>query len=101
ARFFFGCAMIFYMNPLLSLSMIHLSMEKLPSGTGIFHFIRAMVGGVGTSIFTTLFERRTIFHHERLASVLTPYNPLIAKNMTQQSLAELNQSLDNQAAMLA
>ncbi|MBS3904625.1 MAG: DHA2 family efflux MFS transporter permease subunit [Simkania sp.] len=101
ARFLFGFGMIIYINPLISMSVEKIPAEKLPSATGIFHFFRAMVGGVGTSVFTTLWERRTIFHHERLGETLTPFNPLVPPPLDEQGLALLNTALDQQASLLA
>ncbi len=110
SRFLLGCALVFFITPLFSLSVQDVATEHLPSATGIFHFVRAMSGGIGTSIFTTLWMRRTYYHHERTGSALT-----LARNTTDQFLQEaqelgftgkkpleiLNSLLDNQAAMLA
>jgi len=101
SRLFFGLAMIFYINPLMQMSVSGIPDTNLPSATGIFHFVRSMVGGIGTSVFTTLFQRRTIFHHHQVGSVLTPYNPLLPVKMDDRSLALLNNELDVQASMLA
>jgi DHA2 family multidrug resistance protein len=101
ARFFFGMAFICYINPLIGMSVQAISTEKLPHATGMFHFIRAMVGGIGTSVFTTLWLRRTIFHHERIIGSLTPFNPFTPQARDPQSLAQLNNLVDQQAAMLA
>ncbi len=100
ARFFFGLGMILYINPLFSMSVSQIPNPSLPSAMGIFHFIRAMVGGFGASLFTTLLERRTIFHHERIGEGLTLYNPLVPKDQDPQSLALLNQALDQQASVM-
>lgn len=101
ARFIFGLGFVFYINPLINMSIQHVSIEALPEATGIFHFVRSMMGGVGTSLFTTLWARRTIFHHQRIGSSLTPFNPSTPQATDQSSLAQLNNNLDAQAAMLA
>lgn len=100
-RFFFGLGFMAYISPLLSISVRDIPKEKLPSATGIFHFVRAMFGGIGTSVFTTLWLRRTIFHHERVGSALTRFNPFTPPGTDPASLEKLNNSLDKQAAMLA
>jgi DHA2 family multidrug resistance protein len=97
SRFFFGFALILYVPALFAMSVAGIKTEKLPAAMGIFHFIRSMIGGVGTSVFVTLFQRRTIFHHERIGSTLTEYNPLLPD----MQLPLLNRALDVQAAMLA
>lgn len=97
SRFFFGVALVLYVPSLFAMSASAIATPKLPSAMGIFHFIRAMVGGIGSSVFVTLFQRRTIFHHERLASTLTPSNP----ELPDLQLPLLNRFTDVQAAMLS
>ncbi len=110
SRFFFGIGMAFYITPLMLLFVQEIPHEQLASATGIFHFIRAMVGGIGTSLFTTLWERRTIFHHERIGDAITPFSlqtqhvltTLQRYNLsTEKGLASLNSELNNQAALMA
>ena len=100
-RFIFGCGFVCYVAPLLSLNIQDVSPDKLPSATGIFHFIRAMMGAVGTAVFTTIWQRRTYFHHMRLGENLTPYNQLLPQTSTPQTLEWLNREVDVQAAILA
>jgi DHA2 family multidrug resistance protein len=99
-RFIFGIGFICYVTPMFSISIQDIPQDKLPSATGIFHFFRAMVGGIGTSIFVTMWERRTIFHHLRLGEVLTPFNPMTPNGTDPVSLTRLNRMTDVQAAML-
>ncbi len=101
SRFVFGVAIVFYINPLIGMSVEDIPAASLPSAAGIFHFVRAMVGGIGTSVFTTLWERRTIFHHERIGSMLTSFNPSTPKVTDERSIALLNNAMDQQAAMLS
>jgi DHA2 family multidrug resistance protein len=110
SRFLAGCGLVFFITPLFALSVQDVDTDHLPSATGVFHFVRAMSGAIGTSIFTTLWTRRTQYHHERTGSAIT-----FARNATEQfldqvkelgiegkkALALLNSLLDNQAAMLA
>lgn len=101
ARFVFGFGFICYVAPLINMSVQMLPPEKLASGAGIFHFLRAMMGAVGTSVFTTIWIRRTIFHHERISGCLTPFNPSTPVITTQADRLNLNGMLDQQAALLA
>jgi DHA2 family multidrug resistance protein len=75
SRLLMGFGLAFFINPIITLNIQEIPTEKLPSGTGFFHFVRTICTGVGTSIFTTMWIRRQAFHHERLGSTLTPYNP--------------------------
>jgi DHA2 family multidrug resistance protein len=101
SRFLFGCGFVFYINPLIAMSVQEVPPSELPNATGIFHFVRALVGGIGTSLFTTLLQRRTIYHHERIGSSLTFANPFTPQIKDPASLAELNQLLDQESALLA
>jgi len=100
-RFLFGFGFIFYLNPLINLSIQDIPIQQLPNATGMFHFVRAMMGAVGTSIFTTFWVRRTIFYHQRIGELLTPFNPFTPQARDPQSLQNLNDLMDQQAAMLA
>jgi len=110
SRFLLGCAIAFFITPLISLSVQNVSHEKLASATGLFHFVRAMMGGVGTSIFTTMWIRRSAFHHARIDESLTPFSPETTSYLEQlndlglagkQGLAQLNVALNQQADMLS
>jgi DHA2 family multidrug resistance protein len=97
SRFLFGLGLILYIPALFGMAITGMPIPKLPASMGIFHFVRSMVGGIGTSVFVTLFQRRTIFHHERIGSTITSYSP----EAPPISLPLLNQALDIQAAMLS
>ena len=101
ARFLFGFGFVYYISPLFGISTEDIPNKDLPMAMGIFHFFRSMVGGIGTSVFTTLWIRRTYFHHERIGEMLTPFNPITPQPQDLPSLALLNNALDQQAAMLA
>ncbi|MFS8563784.1 MAG: hypothetical protein LVR00_05495 [Rhabdochlamydiaceae bacterium] len=109
SRFFFGIGVTLFITPAFALSLQDIPSPSLPSATGLFHFVRAMVGGFGTSIFTTLWERRTSYHHEVLGEHATPFswqtNEMLTDLSTQglkgqEGLAALNVIVDQQAAML-
>lgn len=110
SRFILGIGLALLAAPLIVLNTLDLPIASLPSGAGIFHFIRAMFGGVGTSIFTTMWIRRTIYHHFTLGESVTPFSAnaeYLANSVAQyhlegkSQLAMVNQVVDNQAAMLA
>jgi drug resistance transporter, EmrB/QacA subfamily len=101
ARFLFGFGFVYYISPLFGMSTQDLPDKDLPMAMGIFHFCRSMVGGIGTSVFTTLWIRRTYFHHERIGEMLTRFNPITPQAEDPQSLTLLNNALDQQAAMLS
>ena len=105
-----GAAMAAFFVPLVTLSVSGLSPERIPNASGLFNFARITSGSFGTSIFTTIWDRRATLHHIRLVEHLTPGNPatagalagLQAQGMTpQQSAAAVNRMVDIQAFMLS
>lgn len=110
SRLLLGCGLAFLMTPLFALSFQDMPNEKLPSAAGIFHFVRAMFGGIGTSVFTTLWVRRSAFHHEREGSNVSCFSENTTSMLEQmkqlgiqgkKSLVVLNNFVNDQAAMLA
>lgn len=110
SRLFFGCGIYFLITPLFTMSTQGITEEKLPSATGLFHFVRAMSGGIGTSLFTTFWIRRTAYHHQIIGENLTAYSPMTTQYLNQlsdlglkgeQGLAMLNTVLNDQSAVLA
>lgn len=109
-RFFFGLGLLFFIVPLFSLCVRDITHEQLPSATGMFHFVRAMMGGVGTSVFTTMWIRRRAFHHSNQVAAILPsrepvdqyYSQLDQLGITgEKALAFVNEQATNQSAMLA
>jgi DHA2 family multidrug resistance protein len=101
ARFLMGLGFVCYITPLIQFSIREIQPNDLSSSVGIFHFFRALSGAVGTSVFTTLWQRRSIFHHERIGSFLTPFNPVTPRINDPVSLQILNNALDQQSSILA
>lgn len=110
SRFLLGCALIFFITPLFALSLSDIPSPKLASATGIFHFVRAMIGGVGTSVFTTMWIRRSAYHHARIGENVSSFSKETMSYLERlrdlglpenTSLAQLNETLNKQANMLA
>ncbi len=110
SRFFFGFGVTLFVTPALSLSLQDIPTSKLASATGLFHFVRAVVGGFGTSIFTTLWDRRSIYHHKVVGENVTAFSSETQEMLStlgklglknNDGLAALNTILDQQASMLA
>jgi len=110
SRFLLGFGMLFFITPLFQLQVLDVPKEQLATAGGMFHFVRAMVGGIGTSIFTTLWIRRTAFHHSNQVSALIPsrtsFDLFVPKLqelgiMGGKKWALLDQITNDQAAVLA
>lgn len=70
----FGVAIFFL--PLVQLSLGEIPTEKYADASGLFNFIRILVGsGFGTSLSIELWTRLEIFHHARLTEFITEYQP--------------------------
>lgn len=76
ARFFQGFGVTIFFLPLVQLSLGEISKERYASASGLFNFIRILVGsGFGTSLSIELWTRREIFHHSRLTEAITSFMP--------------------------
>jgi DHA2 family multidrug resistance protein len=105
-----GAAMASFFVPLVTLSVSGLPPERIPNASGLFNFARITSGSFGTSIFTTLWDRRATLHHARLVEHLTPDNASTAATLSglqgnglnaQAGAAAVNRLVDVQAFMLS
>jgi DHA2 family multidrug resistance protein len=105
-----GAAMASFFVPLVTLSVSGLSAERIPNASGLFNFARITAGSFGTSIFTTLWDRRATLHHARLVEHLTPDNAATVSALSgiqasglndQAGAAAMNRIVDVQAFMLS
>jgi MFS transporter, DHA2 family, multidrug resistance protein len=105
-----GAGVAAFFIPLVSISLSGLSPERIPAASGLFNFARITAGAFGTSITTTLWERRATLHHAQLIERMSPgdlatsqaLGNLHASGMgTDQSYALLNRMVDAQAFMLS
>ncbi len=110
SRILAGFSLALFLMPLLRISLLGIPKEKTSSALCFFHVIRILSGGLGASVYTTLWYRRRVFFHERLGEDLTPYSPVTdgyfaaAKNLHLQGAAaevELSDLLDKQSTALA
>jgi DHA2 family multidrug resistance protein len=80
ARFLQGFGLLFFFLPIVQLSLSPIPQARYASASGLFHFIRILVGsGFGTSLSIELWTRLEIFHHARLADTLTTYNATLRR----------------------
>src|SRR2546430_312013 len=105
-----GAAMAVFFIPLVTISLSGLAPERIPAASGLFNFARITAGSFGTSITTTLWDRRATLHHAQLVEHLTPNDPVSAQALANlraggmgadQSYALLNRLVDGQAFMLS
>jgi DHA2 family multidrug resistance protein len=105
-----GAGIAAFFIPLVSISLSGLAPERIASASGLFNFARITAGAFGTSITTTLWDRRATLHHAQLIERLTPGDPVTAQALgtlhaggvgSDQSYQLLNRLVDNQAYMLS
>ena len=80
SRLLLGIGICTWLAPLTAITFARVPHEKLAMGQGMFHFFRILMGGVGTSIFVTMWERRGNHHHSNIVDTINPYNPM-SKNL--------------------
>jgi MFS transporter, DHA2 family, multidrug resistance protein len=105
-----GAAMACFFVPLVTISLSGIAPEKIPAASGLFNFSRITAGSFGTSIVTTLWDRRATLHHARLVEHLSAADPATTQALSglpggaaggEQSLSLLNRLADQQAFMLS
>ncbi len=74
SKFIFGVGIAIIIMPLLTMPVSALPEHLLSDGLGIFHFIRAMAGAIGASVYVTLFNRRISHQHVNIISNFNDFN---------------------------
>lgn len=74
-RLFQGTAVTIFFIPLVQLTLGNIPTAKYAHASGIFNFVRILVGsGFGTSLSVYIWSRFEIFHHSRLTELTTIYD---------------------------
>ena len=104
-----GAAMACFFVPLLALGLSGLPAERIPAASSLMNFARIVSGSFGTSIVTTLWDRRATLHHAQLVERLLGSAPVPAHALAEiqaggaitadQSFGILNRMVDAQAFM--
>ncbi|QVL54970.1 MAG: DHA2 family efflux MFS transporter permease subunit [Simkaniaceae bacterium] len=76
SRLLLGIGICTWLAPITAITFARVPTEKLAMGQGMFHFFRILMGGVGTSIFVTVWERRGTHHHSNIIDSINQYNPI-------------------------
>ena len=104
-----GAALATFFVPLLALGLSGLPPERIPAASSLINFARITAGSFGTSIVTTLWDRRATLHHSQLAEQITSGAPISSHVLAQlqagagitadQGVGVLNRLVDAQAFM--
>ncbi len=87
SRVVLGFGLAFWMIPVISMVSNSLDDSELPSGLGIFHFLRALSGGIGTAVYVTMYQRRGIHQWQNIAYTFNDYR--ISDRVYQKEIAAL------------
>ncbi|WP_153100617.1 DHA2 family efflux MFS transporter permease subunit [Paraburkholderia hayleyella] len=87
-----GIGMAGFFIPLVSITLSGLPGNRIPAASGLSNFVRIMCGGIGTSIFQTAWDHRTILHHAQLSEQASVYNPVFNHSIQQMGQAGLSES---------
>jgi len=105
-----GIAVAFFFIPLTSITLGGLPPQQIASASGLSNFTRIVGGAFGTSITVTLWQDRAAVHHAELTELVNrgsqaamgTLGNLDALGLSpEQSLANINRLIDQQAFMLA
>jgi DHA2 family multidrug resistance protein len=105
-----GIAVACFFVPLTTIALSSLPANQIASASGLFNFLRILAGGAGTSIATTVWERREALHHAQLTEHVTAYNPAASSYLSQlqaggndpaQSLSIIDRVIGTQAYSMA
>lgn len=76
-RFVQGLGVTLFFLPMLTLALSHIDKKSISSASGVYNFIRLVVGGgAGTALYVTFWSRREILHHSNLSEAINPFRPV-------------------------
>jgi len=105
-----GIAVAFFFIPLNTITLGGIAPREIASASGLSSFARMVGGSFGTSIAITVWQDRAAVHHAQLAEYINAGNPAATAVLNQfgasglnneQTLAQINRLIDQQAYMLA
>ncbi len=104
-----GAALAGFFIPLVTITLTGLPGHRIPAASGLSNFVRIMFGGIGSSVFTTAWDRRSELHHAQLTEQANAYNPSFNASIQQmqsmgmshdQAYGAFNLSVNQQAATM-
>jgi DHA2 family multidrug resistance protein len=105
-----GAGMAFFFVPLVSLLLSGLPPAKIPAASGLSNFARILAGSFGTSLATTLWDHRAIYHHALLtesvnsaSGATNPYFSILHGGglSAEQAAGAVNRTIDVESHLLA
>ncbi len=70
-----GFGLVFFLPPIFRMCFHSFPEERSTRVLEIFQVVRALSSSLGASIFTTIWQRRQVFYHDRLGGQITVLSP--------------------------
>ncbi|MGC0151358.1 DHA2 family efflux MFS transporter permease subunit [Chromobacterium vaccinii] len=70
-----GIGVACFFMPLTTITLSGLHPSRIASASSLSNFLRILAGSIGTSITTTMWDRREAQHHAKLTEHVTQYDP--------------------------
>jgi DHA2 family multidrug resistance protein len=80
-QFIQGIGLASFFAPITSISFIGMDPRKIAAASGIYNCSRTLFVAIGTSISTTMWERREAIHQSRLSGLIDEFNPLAQEGL--------------------
>lgn len=74
SRVLAGFGLAFFLPPIFRLLFDTFPKEKSVNVMSLFQIVRTLASGLGVAIYTTVWQRRQVFFHERLGEQLTAFS---------------------------
>jgi DHA2 family multidrug resistance protein len=105
-----GIATACFFIPLVTITLSGLPPDRIAAASGLSNFTRITAGGMGTSIFSTVWENRATLHHAQLTESINPGSPAAMQTLAQlqagglthdQALGVINNLITQQAFVIS
>lgn len=106
-QMFMGIGVAFFFMPITTIVLSNLHGQTVAEGSGLATFFRVLGGSFASSLTTWIWSRREIYHHATLSESVSQWNPATTDYLhkmggaTQQHLAAVDKTLEQQAYMLS
>jgi DHA2 family multidrug resistance protein len=101
-RLFQGIAISLFFIPLITIALSNIHHKDLASASGLFSFIRLIAGGgIGTTLYVTLWEQWGAFHYHQLTEKLNLDSLNFSLFPSEKTASVLEQMMAQQAYTLA
>lgn len=97
-QFIQGIGMAMFFMPLTAITLSRIPGNQMAAASSISNFVRILAGGIGTSLTTTMWDRREALHHSRLVEFVNPYDSNAIHSMN--NLAQMGLDKTQQLSMI-